>query len=676
MNRLLREVIRYEPSYFLMPKNKRSNSASRAAKRARTPDSNVATSVAKESGDARAQHSAPPAHLVNWRPIYALIPPLLALLTSINSLRNGFAFDDEQQLLRNEFIKSLANLPDAFTTSVWSFMGDTASLDPDAYYRPLFTTLFTINHAIFGTTAWGWHLVNVLVHAGVTLLVWLVLKEVTNREGVSAIASALFAVHPVHAESVAWISGITDPWLALFVLPAFYFYLRYRKDRRKRLMAAALGFYFLALLSKETAIGLPVVVAYCELVHFKDSRSRRQRAIALTTMGALFVAPTLIYLLLRYHAIESFFLRTNPRFTWGEALLTTPLASMKYLTMLAVPAGYSLHHYTLPVESLSLAAFYGPLALLAAAGVAILIGRSRALMFAAVWFVVWMALPLAGLRVFDPQYSIQERYLYLPSIGFCLAVALGIEWLAERRLAVLSGRVAAAMLLIAMVIALGAVHLNQNLVWRNTVTLFQHIVATDPRSPLAHNELASVYYGEGRRQEAEAETRTALELDPNFVDAYISLGMFAFNNGKSDQSIKYLEQAKALVGERRLKQRYLGRIHSDLGFYYEQRKEFDRAEQNYRLAADNLPCANTFIALGRFYLDRRRYEEARDLFERSLPQVSRRYAPIHLQLAKTYDSLGQRDLARSEYQIYIELAPYAPDSANARRRLAQLESAN
>ncbi|MEK6406419.1 MAG: glycosyltransferase family 39 protein [Acidobacteriota bacterium] len=239
-----------------MPKNKRSNSASRAAKRGRPPESNVVTPLAAESGDAGAHHSAPPSRLV-WRPIYALIPPLLALITSINSLRNGFAFDDEQQLLRNEFIKSLANLPGAFTTSVWSFMGDTASLDPDAYYRPLFTTLFTINYAVFGTTAWGWHLVNVLVHAGVTLLVWLVLKEVTNREGVSAIAAALFAVHPVHAEPVAWISGVTDPWLALFVLPAFYFYLRYHKDGRKRLMAAAVCFYFLALLSKETAIVLP-----------------------------------------------------------------------------------------------------------------------------------------------------------------------------------------------------------------------------------------------------------------------------------------------------------------------------------------------------------------------------------------------------------------------------------
>lgn len=107
-----------------------------------------------------------------------------------------------------------------------------------------------------------------------------------------------------------------------------------------------------------------------------------------------------------------------------------------------------------------------------------------------------------------------------------------------------------------------------------------------------------------------------------------------------------------------------------------QRKEFDLAEQNLRLAADNLPCAKTFIALGQFYLDRRRYEEARDLFEQGLPQVSRRYAQIHLQLAKSYDALGQRDRALSEYQKYIELAPYAPDSVEARRRLAQLQSAN
>jgi hypothetical protein len=101
--------------------------------------------------------------------------------------------------------------------------------------------LFALNYAIFGTSAWGWHLVNVLIHTGVTLLVWLVVQELTHRKGLSVIAAALFAVHPAHSESVAWISGITDPLMALFLLPSFYCYLRFKNSGRKLFIALAVA---------------------------------------------------------------------------------------------------------------------------------------------------------------------------------------------------------------------------------------------------------------------------------------------------------------------------------------------------------------------------------------------------------------------------------------------------
>jgi Tfp pilus assembly protein PilF len=605
----------------------------------------------------------------NW--MYWLVPVALALMASANTLKNGFAFDDEEQVLNNRFIQTFANLPLEFTTTVWSFLGEKGGISP--YYRPLFTVLFTANYGFFGTQAWGWHLVNVLIHAAVTFLVFLVFKEATNRKSAAAIAAALFAVHPVHAESVAWISGIADPWLALFLLSAFYFYLRYRATGRRRLMAGALGFYFVALLCKETAIVLPLFVAYCELVHFKDSRTFRQKAIDVAAKGALFVVPTGVYLLMRYHAIEAVFLTAPPRFTLGEALTTAPLIMTKYFALLIVPLGYNLHHFTLPVQSLTSIAFIGPAALLAALAIGIYLSKSPTLMFAAVWFVLFMVPPVAGARLFEPQYSVQERYLYLPSMGFCLAVALGFEWLAARRF----GRVPATVVLIATVIALGVLGAYQNRVWNNTISLFQHIVETDPRSPLARTELATELYKAGRRQEAEAEVRTALELDPDFVDAHISLAMIAYNQGRLDQSISLLERAKTLVGDRRLKVGYLGRIYSNLAFYYDARKDYDRAEENFRQAVEVLPYWRTWSALGKFYYDRGRYEEALELLERSSHEVSNRYSTIHLQLARTYDRLHDNEHAVTEYERYLHLAPAgAEERTEAMRRLTRLRSGN
>ncbi|MEK6320662.1 MAG: tetratricopeptide repeat protein [Acidobacteriota bacterium] len=660
-----------------MPRNRRAKRVSgahetgtKAASRRSEASKTVAPVSEPSATDDRS--SAPKALLEKWPSLYALVPVALAVFASINTLENGFAFDDESQVLKNEGIQNLANLPLAFISSVWSFLGDNSLLEAP-YYRPLFTALLTVNYSVFETASWGWHLVNVLIHSGVTLLVFIVIKEITDRALLAATSAALFAVHPAHAESVAWISGVTDPWLALFLLPAFYFYLRYRKHGGKHLFAIALGFYFLALLSKETAVALPLIVAYCELAHFESSRSLRQKVVGAFALFGWFALPTAIYLVLRYNAIEAILLNFEPRFGLSTALLMAPLATVKYLALLVLPMGYNLHHYTSPPGGLTSAAFLGALALIAVISVLVVLSRSRTLMFAAVWFIVWLVPPLAGLRLFEPQFSVQERYLYLPSIGFCLAVALGIEWLGTRRILALSGRVAAVAMSMVLVIGWGLIHVEQNRVWNNTLSLMRHLVETDPRSPLARTELAGTYYLAGMRREAEIETRTALDLDSSFVDAYINLSMFAYNNGKLDQAIENMERAKSLVGERPLKKGYLGRIHSDLGFYYDKRGDLERAEENLLLSIEFLPDAKTRLDLGQFYFDRGRYEEALDLFKTVLRQAPSRYALIHLKLARTYDRLNQPESARGEYEKYLNLSgPNAKDRAEVLRRLLQL----
>src|SRR5262249_51080902 len=163
-----------------------------------------------------------------WHKAYVLVPAALALATSLNTLRDGFAYDDLYQVLDNDAIKQVKNLPFAFTSGVWAFL-DKNTWNWNTYFRPLFTSLFTINYAMFGISAWGWHLVNVLIHAAVAFFVFAVCAEITGRNWPAITAAAIFAVHPVHAESVAFLSGITDPLIALFLLPAFYFYLRFLK---------------------------------------------------------------------------------------------------------------------------------------------------------------------------------------------------------------------------------------------------------------------------------------------------------------------------------------------------------------------------------------------------------------------------------------------------------------
>src|SRR5262249_8597604 len=117
-----------------------------------------------------------------WRNIYMIVPAIIAFATAANSLGNYFATDDLEQVLSNPFIKRLGNIPAAFTGSVWSFNSTDIIFTVDSYFRPIFSVLFTINYALFGTMPWGWHLVNVIIHSAATVLVFIVVRELTERD--------------------------------------------------------------------------------------------------------------------------------------------------------------------------------------------------------------------------------------------------------------------------------------------------------------------------------------------------------------------------------------------------------------------------------------------------------------------------------------------------------------
>ncbi|HJQ25663.1 MAG TPA: tetratricopeptide repeat protein [Blastocatellia bacterium] len=656
-----------------MAKKKHKAALGHTAGRSRDNESRAATSLdtalLADEPERSSRHHAQ----ARRSSLYALVPALLALLTSLNTVLNGFAFDDTQQILRNEFIKRFSNLPLLFTNSVWGFNGDSLMIAAsDFYYRPLFMALFTVNYAIFGETAWGWHLVNALIHAGVTLLVFFALKEVTERRWPAAIAAGLFAVHPSHAESVAWISGITDPLMALFVLPAFIFYLKYKKSGRRSFMAFSIALLLPALLSKETAIVLPLVIAYCELFLFSDGAPRGQRLRRAVTLAACFIVPTAVYFFMRYLALSHNLAPRAARFGISLVLATVPKVVVKYLGLMFIPLGYSLEHDTVPVTTFLSWGFVGPMALLIAIGAGVWLAKSRVLTFAAVWFVLWLLPPLAGLRSFEPQYFVQERYLYLPSIGVCLAIALGIEWLAAHRIFKWTGRTAAATAAVLLVMVWGGVAMAQNRVWSDTLTLLRNSVAKDPQSTMAHIVLSTEYYSHGMRKEAEAETYKALEIDPNCQDALINLSQMAANDGKLDAAIGYLERARDALGDGPQKRGYLARIYHDLGRLYDERKKPDLAEQYLKQAVEIVPYPKNWVALGDFYFDKGRYEEALEQYELARAGTSPKYALLHLKLGRTYDRLGQVERARDEYKQYLDLAPNAEDRLEVFRRLRQL----
>ena len=602
-----------------------------------------------------------------------LIPVALSILVSINSLWNDFACDDDRQVLNNELIKSLANLPRQFTSSGWAFITGDISFTADSYFRPLFTSLLTINYAIFGIEPWGWHLVNVIVHAGVTALVFLVIREVTERKRTGLIAASLFAVHPIHAESVAWVSGVTDPLMSLFVLSAFYFYLRYRKRSGWLYLALALLLYFFGLLTKETAIALLPVIVCCELFCITGSLSFKQRAVRLVWLLGLFSLPTVIYFLMRAHALGSLFFSGPARNPLGPIFKTIPLVVLKYLSLVFIPHGYSYQHYTALVGSVASAEFIGPLLLLASMTAAIIWVRSRELTLAFVWFIATLAPALGVLRHLEPAYLVQERYLYLPSVGACLAVALGIEWLVARKYFASRATIVAASVTSLLVIALGLASFRQNMYWSNSINVYRRCVAVNPQSSASHTILSRIYFDAGRSREADAETRQALELDRNNIAAYMNLSYYARASGKLDKAIEYIEQAVSTVSENPMTRYDLATAYLNLGLLYQQQKMLDQAEAGLLKSVTLSPRPVAWYYMGQLYVEQNRDEEAVDMFEKTAAQVPQWFSPIHVRLGMAYEKVGRIEEAKAAYARFLEVAPAgSPDIKDVQAHLSQL----
>lgn len=609
---------------------------------------------------------------VKWRRIYALIPSALALLVSLNALWNKFAYDDLWMVVRNPFIHSLRNLPFVYTINAWAGV-DATGITAFPFFRPLVAVYLMISYRIFGNVATGYHLASILVHITVTLLVFLVLKEVTGRNWLAMIAALLFAAHPVHVESVAWISGVTDPLMALFLLTAFYLYLRYRKVERKSYLILSVLFYFFAISSKETAIALPLIITFWEIVQLKESSPLKQRLMRMTRLWALYALPTAIYLFMRYRVNGSVFFTDKPYYSVGDTLTIVPMAIIKYLGLLLWPMGYKIHHYVAPSGSLLNVASAGLLLFLIIIVIAITRLKSKPLNFAIVWFFCWLALPLIAIRVLNPVLTVQERYLYLPSIGFCLAVALGIEWMLKRYRHALLGRAAAAGIGIILLATWSVASVRQNRVWYDSISLAQNNVNVDPRSQQAHVALGIEYFFERRFEEAEKEVRAALDIDPQSIEAYHALSYFAEQTGKIDQSIDYLEQVISTVKDEPRTHRNLATTYLDLGTAYARRNEFARAEESLRRAAEMGMTPEAWYQLGKLYFDNGRYDEAKAFFELSLQNISPKSAPIHFDLGQVYDRLGQAERAQAEYKMYLKLDPKGRNRDEVMLRLSKEE---
>lgn len=438
---------------------------------------------------------------------------LLAGLPYLNSLWNGFVYDDPMQVLANPYLKDFRHLHEIFTTWVWSFQGR----DIAYYYRPMMELVYLALFQLFGPQAWAFHLMNVLLHIAVVLVLYQVTKKLFRDRYVGALAAALFAIHPIHSEAVTWIAALPDLELTLFFLLAFLLFLNLDSRGCRRVggwivgQIAMAGCFALALLSKEPAVTLPVMATVYE--HFyRDDRGRTSWLRKFSRYGILWVLCG-GYLFFRSHFLGAMFgSHGDSDLKTAEAPLAATALIGQYAWKLVWPVRLSAYY----LFSRNL----GLLCLWALAGSGVLLAsvfftkfewkRNRLPTFALLWFFATLA------PVLNPRWLaanvFTERYAYLPSVGLCWLAGWGLlsAWKSRAlKSPALKGCLAGALGIVAVLAVCRIVSRNRD--WHDDQTLYAQTLALEPHAYWIRNNLGKVFWDKGDAAGAEREWRQALE---------------------------------------------------------------------------------------------------------------------------------------------------------------------
>ncbi len=398
---------------------------------------------------------------------------VLALVCYGNSLFHAFVYDDEQQILQNPYVKSWHYLPQIFNSTVWSFVGAAGTTN---YYRPLMTFSFLILWQIFGDIPFGFHLFNITLNAAVVVMVFYAGRRLFRDGRVGFVAAVLFAVHPVHTEVVDWIAAVPELEVTLFVLLTFWFFMRTtpsdesgagehealaeRAESAKRanarfaswkFHAASVAAFAAALLSKEPALMFaPLALAYEFFVRPQTAEtapgalaSGKLAAKAARCLPLCLVAAA--YLLVRIGLFGKLApVLQHPKVTWPQAIYSAFALVAGYAKYLFWPAPLSAFHVFHVSDSLIQPAVIAGIAICAGTASLVIAFRKRApiVAFCILWIGVTIA-PMLNARWMAANVF-TERYLYLPSVGFCWLVAWAAIRLWDQSVAAQSAATSAA----------------------------------------------------------------------------------------------------------------------------------------------------------------------------------------------------------------------------------------
>ena len=545
---------------------------------------------------------------------------LIVILTSLvyaNSLSNSFVLDDFLVIVYNDFIKSSDNFLSIFSRDYLSppseikYLGARNIGSGESTYRPVVTASYFVDFFLWKLNPFGYHLTNLFLHIINALLLYFLVCLISRDKRIALVGALLFALHPVNTEAVNVISFREDLLVFLFFIASFILYIRDRSVFRpgnpglqpgwapfirQRFYIASLGLFLLALLSKEAAVTLPL------LLILYDRRRFRSRHLG-------YFAVLLFYFLAHFFILKDFgaVLKWYPGGSFYTNLLTMSRVFATYIKWLFFPIGI---HATLPENNPLISySLMDPwvlpsIALLASCFFIAIIMRKRSkeISFGVLWFFIAL-LPVSN--ILPITNYIASRYLYIPVVGFCLLVPT-ILFRSSRL------RHARRVIIVTLLVFFSMFTMIRNIAWKNDTVLWLEMVENYPQNALAHSNLGLCYRRTGFIDKAIYEYRLALNLDPYFTSDYIALGESYYVKGMLEESIVQFKKAVELDPSFLDTYSYLGLALMRKGLYEEAEHYFSQAiELNPR-------STETYNNLGVLYASMNRTEEAKRAWNMAL----------------------------------------------------------
>ena len=566
-------------------------------------------------------------------------------------------YDDAEYVSENLRVQAGLTLPNV----AWAFR--TTFFEN---WHPLTWLSYMLDYQLFGLNPGAFHLVNVLFHCLSTILLFGVLKRMTGARWPSAFVAAVFALHPMHVESVAWVSERKDVLSAFFGMLTLWAYAAYVARPKVWRYLLALFFFALGLMAKPMLVTLPFVLLLLDFwplrrLQFKSAQTssspvraddQDQRSIARQHRSLLVLAVEKIpfFVLTALSSFITYLAQQGALVPVAGLPITKRLANalvsyLRYLGKTIWPeslAVYYPHPGQWPAWQVAAAA----LLLLALTVLALGLWRKRPYLAVGWLWYLGTLVPVIGLVQVGEQ-SMADRYMYVPMIGLLVMLAWGAADLAERwrinkiGLSLFSG---------AAVIGCLGVSTFQIGLWKDSIRLFEHTLKVTTGNTVAHNDLGDALLAQGKTNEAFAHFSAALEIDPEDFLAYGNFGNILLGQGKIQEAIAKYQ--KGLQSNPKSPE-----LNHNIGICLAKQGKLAEAVPYYSTALQfRSEYADAYLNLGNALAGLGRLDEAITNYTAVL-RLRPNFAPAHFNIGNALTQQGKDNEAAPHYFEALRLQP-------------------